>query len=280
MNKAALCCSVYCTVSLAAFAQNEAARPIFDVAAIKPSSPEARGSSLNFQPPNGVRVTNMSVKALITFAYDVRDFQVSGGPGWVESQHFDIMAKGEPSPTTADLPSDPRKMTDQQRNLKMAEMRARLRALLEDRFKLQVHREIKEGQVYALVTGKSGSKLTPSAEGNEGRQGTSTGRGQITGYRAPIQMLVEALSAHLGRPVFDKTELAAKYDWKLQWTPESREAGTPSATPAGGEASTPSAPEGPTLFTALQEQLGLRLESRKGPIETLVVDRVDQPSEN
>jgi uncharacterized protein (TIGR03435 family) len=262
-------------------AQSAPASPTFDVASIKPTAPETRGTFLNFQPPNGLKVSNAPLLMLITFAYDVREFQVTGGPGWVQSDRYDLLAKAEGTGGKDDGPSDFRKMSDPQRETKVKEMRERVRALLADRFQLTVHRETKEGSVYALVVAKNGSKLEEGKEGADGSQGLRGGRGELTGMLAPMQMVVNFLSGQLGRPIVDKTELKGKYNFKLKWAPDMGMGGNEMERKnPGGEGPTASTPDGPTLFTALQEQLGLKLESQKGPIEMIVIDRVEKPSEN
>ena len=214
-------------------------------------------------------------KRMITFAYDVRDYQVSGGPGWVGTERFDVRAKSERA--AADAPQDPGKMTDNQRKTLQEQMRERLRALLADRFQLMVHKETKEESVYALVVSKTGSKLQEKKELGP-RQGMSMGRGRLQGMAAPVEMLVQTLSNALERQVVDKTGLAGKYDFVLEWTPDVTDA---RAQGFGDGITSPApAPGGPTIFTALQEQLGLRLESQKGPVENIVIDRAEKPSEN
>jgi bla regulator protein BlaR1 len=263
------------------FAQSAAAPLKFEVASIKPSAPDARGTSLLLQPPNGVRVTNAPLRMLITFAYDVRDFQISGGPGWLGSERYDIQAKADPAPGSENVPDDPRKMTDQQRTTKLEEMKERVRALLTDRFQLTIHRETKEAPVYALVVAKGGAKLQAAKDAGDGPQGLRMGRGQLTGMGAPLQMLANILSSQLGRPVVDKTALTGKYDFKLEWTPDAGQGGGPAGPlPPGVDQPPPPDPNGPTLFTAIQEQLGLRLESQRGPMEMIVIDHVEKASEN
>jgi len=263
-------------------AQSAPALLTFDVASIKPTAPETRGTSLQFQPPNGLRVSNAPLLMLITFAYDVREFQVTGGPGWVGSDRFDLLAKAERAAGGDDIPTDFRKMSDAQREAKAKEMRERVRALLTDRFQLKVHKETKEGSVYALVVAKNGSKLQEGKESADGQQGMRSNRGELTGMLASIPMVVNFLSGQLGRPVIDKTDLKGKYDFKMKWVPDMGSGGGPMEpkNPGGGEGPPASTPDGPTLFTALQEQLGLKLESQKGPIEMIVIDRVEKPSEN
>ena len=139
-----------------------------------------------------------------------------------------------------------------------------LQQLLADRFQLHVHTETKEGPIYKLVIAKSGFKLK-NAPDSERPRGSSWGRDRIQVLNGPIGSLAFSLSDILGRTVMDKTGLAGRYEIDLKWTPDELQ-GTPDA--------------GPTMFTALQEQLGLKLESAKGPVETFVVDHVERPSEN
>jgi uncharacterized protein (TIGR03435 family) len=143
---------------------------------------------------------------------------------------------------------------------------------LADRFQLKLHRETKDEPVYALVVGKSGTKLQQSS-GNEasGFRGLRIGRGQFTGSVATLEMLTTALANQVGRPVLDRTGLNGSFNFKLEWIPD--------AAP-GGDAPSPSDSTGPSLFTALQEQLGLKLESARGPVEILVIDHVERPGEN
>ena len=255
----------------------------FEVASIKPSGPDARGTSIQIVPGGGLRVTNATVKMLVTMAYDVRDFQVSGGPGWLNSERYDINAKSEASagPENA-APADPRQMTDDQRRTVQEQFRQRLQALLADRFQLKIHRETKEQPVYALVVGKNGHKLQAAKEEASGPQGMRMGRGQLNGTRAPMQMLANLLSNQVGRPVLDKTDLKGSFDFKLEWTPDPGQGAGPFGRggPGGPDAPPPVDPNGPSIFTALQEQLGLRLESQRGPVEIIAIDSVEKASEN
>jgi uncharacterized protein (TIGR03435 family) len=242
----------------------------FEVASIKPSSPEAHGSSIMTDKVGGLNAENMPLRALITMAYGIRDFQLSGGPGWVGTDRYDIIAKPERVESAA-APPDLASMTDDQRKVRDDQWKDRVRNLLVARFGLVVHKETKEEQIYVLTVAKGGPKLTMVAKpGN--RQGISGNRGRTQGFAAPMSMLAMNLSNSVGRPVIDKTGLTEKYDWVLEWTPDM------SAT--GPDAPQPVDSPGPTIFTALQEQLGLKLDSSKGPVETYVIDKVERPSEN
>lgn len=257
----------------------QAAAPLtFEVASIKPAATDARGTMIRMMPGGGLTVTNATLRLLLTLAYDVRDFQVSGGPGWVGSERYDINAKAERSPSSDPVPEDPRKMTDEQRKTNQEQMRQRLQALLAERFQLAIHRETKEAPVYALVVAKNGPKLQESKEGGPRLM---MGRGQLNGQGALMEMLATVLSNQLGRPVLDKTGLQGKYDFKLEFTPDPGQAAGPFGGLAPGpDAPPPPDPNGPSIFAAIQEQLGLRLDSQKGPVEMIVIDRVEKASEN
>jgi len=252
---------------------------IFEVASIKPSAADFHGVMFQIQPAGGLRVSGATLKMLLATAYDVRDFQISSGPGWTNSERYDIIAKPERSAASENFPDDPRKMTEEQRKTSFEQMRQRLQALLADRFHLSAHREMKEQPVYALVVGKSGSKLLAAKEGGQNQM--RMGRSEIRAESVEIQMLTSALANVVGRPVLDKTGLIGKFNFQLEWTPDPAQSFGPFGPPPPGvNAPPPSDPNGPSIFTAVQEQLGLRLESEKAPAEMIVIDRVEKPSEN
>jgi bla regulator protein blaR1 len=245
----------------------------FEVASIKPSSPDARATQIRIVPGGGMNIVNATLKGVITFAYNVREFQLSGGPSWVNSERFDIVAKVGPN----DAPPDPRQMTDTQRTQLQEDLRTRFRALLAERFQLVVRPETKELPVYGLVIGKNGSKLVVSQEPESGQRNLRMQRGQLNAIGTTVEMLAASLSNIVGRTVIDKTGLKGNFDYKLEWTPD-----TGPASPGGpGDRPEPAAnPSGPSIFTAIQEQLGLKLESTKGPVVTYVIEKVEKPSEN
>jgi bla regulator protein BlaR1 len=267
------------------FGQSSPPPLTFEVASVKPSGTDDRRSMIQIQPGGSFRTSGSTLKMLVTFAYDVREFQVSSGPGWINTDRFDIVAKAEHSAGAENPPGEPRTMTDEQRKTVGDQMRERLRALLADRFQLTLHRETKEQSVYALVVAKSGSKLQAAQQ----QEGTGPrgpmmrmGRGELSGQGVALDMLTRTLSSQLGRTVIDRTGLKGNFDFKLTWTPDPGQSTTPlgGAPPQGADAPPPPDPNGPSVYTALQEQLGLRLESQKGPVEMLVIDRVEKPSEN
>jgi uncharacterized protein (TIGR03435 family) len=235
----------------------------FDVASIRPSDPSSHGTNVGISPSGSFRASGVTVMALLQDAYDVRGFQISGGPGWITTDRYDIVTKNESAgPTKADLTG----MGDAQRNAFRAAMMARVRGLLEDRFQLKIHRETKEMQVYGLVAAKGGPKLQPMATG--GRESslsisrTDGGNMHVTGKGLPMANLVRYLSDQSGRQVIDETGLTGKYDFQFAFAPDLGDA------------------TGPSLFTAIQQELGLRLESKRGPVEVIVIDGVEKPSAN
>jgi len=244
-----------------------AADPAFEVASIKPADPNATAGGFRMMPGGGLLVTNFSLRQLITIAFDVRDFQIMGAPGWAGSERFDISARAE----HLEGPTDPAKMTEQERLTRREQMRARLRTLLIDRFQLVFHRESKELPIYVLVQSKGGSKLPP-AKGQEAQQSIGVGRGQTTAKNTNLQIFSNILAGQVGRPVLDESGLAGVFDFELTWVPE--------AAPGASDGSDSASPDGPTIFTAVQEQLGLKLESRKGPVDAIVIDKVGHPTEN
>jgi uncharacterized protein (TIGR03435 family) len=247
----------------------------FEVASIKPAAPDARNSSFRLVPGGGLSITNGILKQLIAFAYDVRDFQISGGPSWIGSERYDILAK----PGRPEGPADLRQASDEQRTLLQESIRQRLRALLAERFQLTTHRETKELPVYALVAAKSGPKFPESKEGSNQHMQSNLGR--ITAEGSSMRMLTTALSNVLGRPVVDRTGLMGKYDFKMEWTPDVGQIGKGGAPGESPDASSlPDPSGGPSIFTAIQQQLGLKLESQKEPVEIIVIDRAEKASAN
>jgi uncharacterized protein (TIGR03435 family) len=282
---------------------SNAPAPEFEVASVKPNKSGERGGRIMNSPGGRFTAANISLKMLIHLAYGVTDSQISGGPGWLNSEKFDIEAKTDDSSI-----ADPWKLSEEQRKLAQDRSKRMLQALLADRFKLTLHRETKELPVYALVVAKNGPKLQQASadelrppdpkEHQDFRKGPPNGAmpkgrglfmrpGQLTGTAAPLTVLAETLSnqPELGRIVLDKTGLKGNYDFTLKWAADERQ-GQMFGGPGGGgkeEPGSDSAPppdSGPSIFTAIQEQLGLRLESQKGPVEILVIDSAERPSEN
>lgn len=250
----------------------------FDVASVKPANPESRGVSIQITPGGGLNISNAPLREIIALAYDVRNFQISGGPSWIGSERFSINAKME----GAEPPPDFRRMPDGQRVQMEEQMRQRLRSLLAERFQLAVRQETKEMAAYALTVAKGGPKLKTAEGAEDGPRGMRMQRGQLSAQSAAVEMLARVLSNELRRPVVDQTELKGNYDFELKWVPEMGAGGGPFGDPVGPPEPPPAAADtsGPSIFTAVQEQLGLKLESRKVPVVTIVIDRVEKPSAN
>lgn len=242
----------------------------FEVASIKPANPDAHGSSILTDRVGGLNVENAPVRALITMAYGIRDFQLSGGPGWIGTDRYDVVARPEKAQNSAE-PPDTQSMTDEQRKVRDDAWKERVRNLLAERFGLVVHKESREEQIYDLTVAKGGPKMTVVTT-PEGRQGISGNRGRSQGFAAPMSMMAMNLSNLVGRPVIDKTGLTEKYDWVLEYDPNVSGSANPESTASDEQR--------PTIFTALQDQLGLKLETTKGPVDTYVIDKIDRPSEN
>ncbi|HXW55209.1 MAG TPA: TIGR03435 family protein [Candidatus Cybelea sp.] len=264
-----------------------AASPSFEVASIKPNRSGAPNRFIQLGDPSRFTTTNIPAKDLLEFAYHLQPFQISGGPGWIESQGYDIEAKVDDT-VARDLEKLPREQ-------RMDQIRLMLRSLLEDRFKLKVSHETKELPVYALVVAKGGPKLTPAAAPPAQPAGANAPRGprglgimmspgEIRSTGMPIRTLAEVLARQPeigGRLVLDQTGIDGNYDFTLHWAAQSPRAQQENA---GNDQALDNAPpadsSGPSIFTAIQEQLGLKLESTKGQVETLEIVNIEKPSEN
>jgi uncharacterized protein (TIGR03435 family) len=217
----------------------------FEVASVKPSDPDSQVSnSLYTDRSGGLHVENYALRGIILFAYDLRDFELIGAPGWIDTARYDIVAKTDAGPTGDDL------------------FRERVRSLLASRFGFVAHHETRELTCYVLTVAKGGAKVKAVATPGE-QLGFRGGVGHNRGFAVTMPMFAKELERLIGRPVLDKTGLEGKYDYVLEWSADSDATGT-----------------GPSVFTALQEQLGLRLESVKAPTDTLVIDHIERPSQN
>jgi uncharacterized protein (TIGR03435 family) len=252
-------------ISPALQAQTAEQKPTFAVASIK-LDPKADGA--DSEPGPGLLRAQMTLARFISMAYEVKPYQVAGGPNWIDLEHYDILAKLEHAGEEA-LPADstPRQRAD----ANSTRLRAALQSLLAERFQLKFHRETKEMPCYALTVAKGGFKLKESP--NSGEHSTnSKGKGNgrtLTATGADMGRLVTVLARQVDRPVVDQTHIQGFYDFTLEWTPDDLK-----------NVASPDQPTLPSLFTALQEKLGLKLESQKAPVELLVIDSAERPSEN
>ena len=275
----------------------------FEVASIKPAAPQAMARMQGYvtggpgtPDPGRMRFTDIPLKVLVKRAYDLKSFQVSG-PAWMESQHFDVIAKVPGGATREDA-------------------RIMLQNLLADRFKLKLHKASKEAATYELVVAKGGAKVNEAAQtaampaedgggsrpgppargkdgllrtphGQLGIQAIANGRMRMQGNAVTMARLADTLAMAVRRPVVDRTGLTGTYDITLEFSPEGMGHGPKGPEPPGAYGGNPAeAPRdsndtGPTIYTALQEQLGLKLTSRRGPVDLLVVDSVEKvPTKN
>ncbi len=246
------------------------ALPVFEVAAIKQNQ-SGSGSSRSNTNNGRFTATNVSLKNLMEYdAYGIPGSRILDGPKWLDSTRFDIEAKMDDS-----VADHLRTLAHGKRRL---ETQAMFQQLLADRFKLAIHWETRELPVYALVVAKKGSKLQPTKESTEGSS-TSSHRSEsgseLTAKGVTLTELAEGLtqelSRELGRDIIDQTEIKGRYDLTLKWTPEA-------GAPADSAASSADSP--PSIFTSVQEQLGLKLEPAKAPVQVLVIDHSEMPSEN
>lgn len=233
--------AIVCAIALSLSAQQESGLKLeFEVATIRTSPPDHVGAQMFSPGPGRFTAMTATLKDLMGFAYNLRPHQIAGGPGWLDAEKYDITAK-----------ADGRITNDQ--------LKTMLQALFESRFQLRSHRETKEMPVYDLVIAKGGPKLHEVDK--PGMLGL--GATQLNGRGANIPMLANQLAGRVGRSVLDKTGLTGYYEFQLKWAP------------LGATDSTD-----PDLFAAIQDQLGLKLESSRGPVEVLVIDHAEKPSAN
>ncbi len=234
----------------------------FEVASIKPIDPNMRQLRVGMQPGGRFTAAGVNASFLIQRAYDVMDFQIVGGPGWIRGDRYEVNAKADGAINN------------------LSQLAPLFKKLLADRFKLEVALETKEMPVYALVVGKGGLKMKENNDPNSPSAGQiRVGRGQIVGNGMDMGMLARQLSQALGRQVIDRTGLTGNYDFTLNFTPEDGAVTRPPGD-GGGDAPTPSADgAAPSLFTAVQE-LGLKLDASKGQVPVVSIIRIEKPSEN
>ena len=247
-------------------------RQAFEVASIKRSDQGDQGSRFLTPVPGGIRVVNLPVSTLVWMAYSVQSYQVVDAPAWATTDGYDIQAKAPDGVA-----------------VNMDTLRPMLQTLLSDRFQLKVRRDTRELPIYNLVFARRdktlGAKLTRSAIDCTGRTPAPTDPAQLAscgawmnpgGFRMggmPMRSFTRLLSPAVNRVVVDRTELDGNWDLEVSYTPDL-------APAAGAGGDTRPASDGPTLFTALQEQLGLKLEPSRGPIEVLIIETVARPTEN
>ena len=246
--------------------------PAFDVISVKTNNSAAHRMMINFS-PDGIRVSNIPVEFILRDAFGVNEDQIINPPGWAKSVAYDIEAKVAPE----DVPA--LKNLDREQRAKM------MLNILADRFKLAYHRETRTLPEYALVVAKSGPKLeefkaTTDENGKPRGNWIRMSDSSLTATGIDMPSFTRLLADRIHRPVVDKTGLTGKYTFKLELANEPHDGEGPGGPPhdAGPGASSASADTGPSIFTALQEQLGLKLDSEKGPVEVIVIDHLEQPA--
>lgn len=249
-------------IAILFFASATGAAQSFETASIKPVADISTCRQSMIQPMlgGGLRVECMPLKALITWAYSIQDYQLSGGPGWLTSVDWNIMARSESAAPADSL--RPEDLPEAQRKIWMDDVRQRLRSLLAERFQLKLRHDSKEQTIYSLTITKSGPRMKEVDHAGMIRRG----KAQIVSTGTTMALLCSYLGIALGRPVTDRTGLTSHYAFEMNWTPDGIE-------PVEGAAA-------PSLMTALQEQLGLRLEAAKGPVEMLFIENIEKALEN
>jgi len=268
-------------LSLVARSAAQGETPHFDVTSVKPSNSTDLHTIYQLRRSGMFVAENASVRFLVRLAYEIQDFQIIGGPGWLDSDRFDIEAR-------ATQISDP------------AEMLPMLKSLLADRFKLTIHKETRQLPVFELVEDKGHSKLqvadpgacfardakTPKRTGSGEGQSLACGRlyfpapNEILGKSVQMSSFAEALSSRVGKTVIDKTAAAGLFDIDLKWTPTSDASSTPAPASDSGAAPPNMNIVIPAILNALDETMGLKLRSGKGPVDVVVVDSVQKPLPN
>jgi uncharacterized protein (TIGR03435 family) len=232
----------------------------YEVVSIRPAAPGQQNSGFGSGAQGGLRVRNKPTMELLAFAYDAKDYQFVGAPSWAQSDRFDVNLTPEKSePALTDQPTRPEVESWLNRN------RQRMQAVLRDRFGLVLRKDTRELPMYALTIAKKGTKLVP-ADHTRPISFNINGDREIIAKSSSMRALADALSTILGRYVNDETGLEGSFDFKLQFEPYQA-----AATDDTGGAS---------IFSALVDQLGLRLESKKGPVPVYIVEKIQKPSEN
>jgi len=237
------------------------AKPVFEVATIKPTAPDQQGRSIlvGRGGSNLFTTTGSTLADLISFAYGLHAKQVTGGPSWTETERYDISAK-------PDLPGMP----------SVTQLKTMVQKMLEERFQITAHREKRELSAYVLTVAKGGAKMTKSEATGPLPGFGGRGPGSIGVQNAAMPEFAEFLQSRiLEKPVVDQTGLAGRWDFTLKWSPDNPQAANPDAPAPPVNADAP-----PYLFAAMQQQLGLHIESTKAPVEVMVIDKVSKPSEN
>jgi uncharacterized protein (TIGR03435 family) len=236
----------FALLSVAAAAQtDQPARVEFEAASIKPGDPTSPGMSMQTT-PGGLEMHNTNLRNLVLNAFHLNQYQLAGGPKWMDTAKFDVVARYPAGGSHG----------------RQGEM---MQTLLKDRFQLEFHRETRTVPAFALVVASGGHHLQEASEDDKQKGHASSGPRKMEGFAMPMSSLVSMLMGPAGAPVVDRTGLTGQYNFTVEYSPE----GTP-----------PELEKFPPFLVAVQQQLGLKLEAIKTPLEILVIDRAEKPSEN
>jgi uncharacterized protein (TIGR03435 family) len=285
--------------------------PTFEVVSIKPNHSGSGGYAMHRVTASGFKMINLNTRFLIEFAYGrsaippydaLRPSQLVGGPGWIKTDQYDVEAKVDDSLAEKFAKAPHEKPYFRNPNQDVTyQIQLMMQSMLVERFKLKVHREMREGPIFALVVAKGGPKFLNTKFPELDATLRDTGQPPAHPPHLPctpgLACMVRRMSmselaytlwdfgdhgmvAEIGRPVIDQTGIKGDYDIQLQWAPEFRQGAILMGPNAGNPGGAPPESAGPSFLTALQEQLGLKLEPTKGPVEYVVVDHVERPTEN
>jgi uncharacterized protein (TIGR03435 family) len=250
MLREAVCSILFLAVTFAQTPEAQSGPPRFEVAAIRPSNFKELGGPSGIETRRGlVRANNVTLKRTIAGAYGIGEYRILGGPAWAESDRFQIAAKAD-QPVGDEL------------------LNAMLQTLLAERFNLKLHRESRTGETFLLGIGKSGLKLQPASDAP---LSYNNGHGHLEATGVTMREFVEILSRDLSLPVVDRTGLTGAYNFTLRWNAD---------RPRIADSDDAAADRRFEMSTAIAEQLGLKLKSQRMPIEMLVIDHAEKPSEN
>jgi uncharacterized protein (TIGR03435 family) len=236
--------------------------PGYEVATIKATDPSHPGGGFTLQGRHLV-ARNFTVEGLITLAYNLHPTQVTGGPDWLKTDHYDL----DVLPDHEGLPS-------------LEQARGIVRKLLTDRFALKFHYDKKDLSVYVLTVVKTGPKFSKSTSDPSSPPGLGGPPGRLFVRNASMDEVAMVMQGTLDRPVVDQTGLKDRYDFQLRWTPDESQYGGRIPPPNSGDNGAANADAPPPLFTAIQEQVGLKLDAMKAPVKVMVIESVEKPSAN
>jgi|HubBroStandDraft_1064217.scaffolds.fasta_scaffold32780_3 uncharacterized protein (TIGR03435 family) len=233
----------------------DAPAPAFEVVSIKPTpNPPVRTGM--FPIPGTLTIGNYTLKRLVMESYRIKNYQLYGAVGWMDSEHYDIVGKAAGKAN-------------------MGEMVKMVIPMMADRFQLKIHRETRELPIYALTVAKSGLKMKPATETDKvgSFRLVPNAITEMTSVNMGMRMFSGILSGQLDRPVLDETGLTENFQITLRYV-------TDDLRPQPGDADSGPDPNGASIYAAIQEQLGLKLEARKGPVECIVIDHAERPAAN